>query len=39
LGNAALDAAVQPEAAAAIIDALWLAAANEHPQVCRLCYN
>ena len=33
LGGGALDAAVQPEAAAAIVDALWLAAAHEAPQV------
>lgn len=33
LGSAALDAAVQPEPAAAIVDALWLAAASEEPQV------
>lgn len=33
LGAGGLDAAVQPDAAAAIVDALWLAAAHESPQV------
>ncbi|KAI3425383.1 hypothetical protein D9Q98_009147 [Chlorella vulgaris] len=33
LGQGGLDAAVQPTSAAAIVDALWLAAAHEAPQV------
>ena len=33
LGSGGLDAAVQPSAAAAIIDALWLAAVHDAPQV------
>lgn len=33
LGSGGLDAAVQPDAAAAIVDALWLAAGHDEPQV------
>ena len=33
LGSGGLDAAVQPGAAAAIVDALWLAAGHDSPQV------
>ncbi|KAL4440636.1 hypothetical protein ABPG75_003637 [Micractinium tetrahymenae] len=38
LGSGGLDAAVQPDAAAAIIDALWLAAGHEAAQVRRQAY-